>query len=149
MKKLLEKQGEKLSQDSISFVMQYQSKGAASWEGAKDANNGELRFRTLEDEMTLSELCMSRVDSTLYQEFVRWIWSKEGLNSTGVGISTWRVLPSSVRLSSRFRMVRAGFLGFEDESKKYTMTKEERQVNSQKIKWGSLMQRIESTEKVR
>ena len=59
MKKLSEKQGEKLPQDSVSSMIRCRSKGVAPLEGIEDANNGELSFKTLKVEMTPSDLCMS------------------------------------------------------------------------------------------
>jgi len=71
MKKLSEKQGEKLPQDSVPSMIRCLSKGVAPWEGTEDANNGELSFKTLKVVMTPSDLCMSRVDSTLQHESAR------------------------------------------------------------------------------
>ena len=71
MKKLSEKQGEKLPQDSVPSMIRCQSKGVAPGQGIEDANSGELSFRTLKVEMTPSDLCMSRVDSTHQYESTR------------------------------------------------------------------------------
>jgi len=71
MKKLPEKQGEKLPWDSDPSMMRWRGRGVASWEEAEDANNGKLSFRTLEDEMTLFELYVPCVDSTLQHEPAR------------------------------------------------------------------------------
>jgi len=116
MKKLSEKQGEKLPSDNDPSMKWCRSRDATSWEGAEDAQNDELSFRTLENEMTSSELCMLWVDSTLQHESVKWLWGKERSNGRGVGISTQRVTLSSTGSPSLFRMVRDGFLEFEDES---------------------------------
>jgi len=77
MKKLSEKQGEKLPQDNVPFMMQWQSKGVASWDGVEDANKGEPSFKILIDMMAPSELYISPVDSTLQHESVRWLSSRE------------------------------------------------------------------------
>jgi len=55
----------------VPSMIRYQSKGAASLEGVKDANNDKLSFKTLKDEMTPSDLRMSQVDSTLQHESAR------------------------------------------------------------------------------
>jgi len=75
--KLSKTQGEKLPHDSVPSMMWWRSKGAASWEGVEDANNGEPSFKILIDVMTPSELCMSRVDSTLQHESVKRLSSRE------------------------------------------------------------------------
>ena len=111
-------------------MMRCRNKGVASREGVEDVNNGKLSFKTLKAETTPSDLCMSRVGSTLQHESARQLWSKERLDSRGVGISTWKVTPSSIGSSSLSRMVRVGFLGFENESRKCTMVKKEWQVDS-------------------
>jgi len=77
MKKLSEKQCEKLPHGSVLSMMWWRSKGAASWEGMEDAKNGEPSFKMLIDVMTPSELCMSWVDSTLQHESMRRLSSGE------------------------------------------------------------------------
>ena len=71
MKKTSEKEGEKLSQKNIPPIMRCRSKAVASGEDVEDANNGEVSLRTLEDDMTPSELSMSLVDSILQHEYAR------------------------------------------------------------------------------
>ena len=77
MKKLSEKQGEKLPYDSVPSMMQWQSKGAASWKMVEDTNNGEPSFKIFIDVTTSSELYMSRVGSMLQHEFATRLSSKE------------------------------------------------------------------------
>jgi len=55
------------------------------------------------------------------------------MDGRGVGISTQKVTRSLIGTSSLSKMVRAGFLRFEEESKKCIMVKEEIQVDTKKI----------------
>jgi len=105
-------------------MLRWWSKGAASWEGVDDANKGEPSFKILIDIMTPSELCMSRIDSTLQHESVIQLSNREPWMGWGVGVCTRTVTPSAIGSSSLSKIVRVGFL-FEDESTKCTMLKGE------------------------
>ena len=124
MKKLSDKQGEKLPHDNVSSMMRWWSKDVASSEGVEDTNSAEPNFKILMDVMTPSELFISRVDSTLQHESVRRLSSRESGKDWGVGASTGTVTPSAIGSSSLSKIVRVGFL-FEVKSKKCTMLKEE------------------------
>jgi len=79
----------------------------------EDGKNGELSFRTLIDEMTPSELCMSWVDSKLQHESQG---SYEAKNVRTVRVLAYlyeRDTPFSIESSSLSRMVRIDFFGFE------------------------------------
>jgi len=44
MKKLSEKQGEKLPQDSVPLMMLWRNKDGTSWQGVEDVNNWVIFF---------------------------------------------------------------------------------------------------------
>ena len=68
------------------------------------------------------ELYMLQVDSTLQHEFVRWLLTRECLDSRFFGMSVQRVILLELGHLFLSRMVKVDF-SFEDESTKCTMMK--------------------------